>query len=145
MDYCGVLCSRRCVLSRVFVSPFASPLRQLTVPLCVPPGGLEAELSQLRSPLHPFTLQTPHVGGEDAAQTKVLQALLVRWGERRSEALKKLHYTSLMWQICSVSLSLWFHSLVYSDEAATLMQLSLFYLHNSHLSSDLRQSRVKVV
>lgn len=56
----------------------ASPLWQLTVPLRVPPGGLEAELSQLSSPLHPFALQTPHVGGEDAAQTEVLQALLVQ-------------------------------------------------------------------
>lgn len=63
-------CTRNCVL--------ASPPRQLTVPLCVPPGGLEAQLSQLRSPLHPFALQTPQVGGEDAAQTKVLQALLVQ-------------------------------------------------------------------
>lgn len=80
MVYSCVLCSRRhCTLSCV-----STPLGQLTVPLRVPPGGLEAELPQLGSPLHPFALQTPHVGGEDAVQAKVLQALLVRRGERTS-------------------------------------------------------------
>ncbi|TNN69792.1 hypothetical protein EYF80_020024 [Liparis tanakae] len=55
-------------------------------------GGLEAELSQLRSPLHPFTLQTPHVGGKDAAQTKVLQALLKDGvNDERQQPLTAVH------------------------------------------------------
>lgn len=94
MGYSCVLCSRHRALSYAFMSPFASPLQQLTVPLCVPPGGLEAKLSQLGSPLHPFTLQTPHVGGKDAAQTKVLQALLVQ-----TLQLKRLNYTALILDI----------------------------------------------
>lgn len=53
----------------------SAPARQLTVPLRVSPGGLEAQLPQLGAPLHPLALQTPHVGGQDAGQPKVLQTL----------------------------------------------------------------------
>lgn len=53
----------------------SAPFRQLTVPLRVSPGGLEAQLPQLGAPLHPFALQTPHVGGQDAGKPKVLQTL----------------------------------------------------------------------
>lgn len=61
-----------------------APLCQLTVPLRVPPGSLKAQLPQLGAPLHPFALQTPHVGGQDAGQTKVLQTLMED-GERRHQ------------------------------------------------------------
>lgn len=63
-------------LSEKYLYFLLSPLCQFAVPLGVPPRCLEAELSQLSTPLHPFTLQTPHVGAEDAAETKVLQRLL---------------------------------------------------------------------
>lgn len=67
-----------------------SPLWQLTVPLAAPPGGLEAELPQLRSKLHPFALQASHVGGQDAVQAKVLQALPVGWRGGR-DGLSRVH------------------------------------------------------